>query len=280
MFLDAAQSPKHNNLLIVSWFSPTIEVENCYVLCQLLNVINYLVMDIGHFAFNTENGGIFFLGDVNMHEKNLNSQQLMASLKRIIHHGTTCFKYLLEMVNCSQAELESIVYEMVQRISEEKNKQIDTEKGRIIMRQIRECFEEYENGSPMKTNNEEQGEASGCEDLYCIVTMNDCSGLVRASLRQSVGLIRLSMFFKENISETLLPGFYAVMNKINLQIGGACLIKIQRERKCECRSAYLLSDQPFNKAEFKGVLEKFLKVGMVQYSLYKKFMANSEKVFI
>jgi hypothetical protein len=120
MFLEVGRPPTGTELYFVAWFSLTIDGISRSSICQLINVINDLVMDIGHFALNSKDGGIYFLGGIDICDGDFNPKQVSASLKRFIYYGTNCFAYLLRMVapdSWSQGGIEKIVDEMLKQFS-------------------------------------------------------------------------------------------------------------------------------------------------------------------
>jgi hypothetical protein len=155
---------------------------------------------------------------------------------------------------------------------------MDIRSARIVLKVIQECFKEYDHTFPRESNKEHQVESSDCLTMRAYVTRDDYLAYMVTSLWLDSEVIQLSMFFHDEVPEAILPGFLELISDINMQTGGYYWTKTQRQRKVEFRTAFLLSEGQLNKAQFKAVLEKFLKMGLWQYSNFRKLMVNSREL--
>ena len=120
MAIEVAYGPIASELIIAARFSLVAQVHDYTGFYSRINVINDLVMDIGHFAINMKEGTITFMSGLDRYGDGFNAKQVVSSLKRFIYHGREGFKYLLRISapeNLSQEATKEIIAEMVGRLS-------------------------------------------------------------------------------------------------------------------------------------------------------------------
>jgi hypothetical protein len=108
MILDVICRPNDTQLEIKAEFSKAFDVENYAVSYMAINYINGELMDLGHFAVDTRDGGMLFRASVDISDKSSRLRQLTISLKRFINQGMHRFNALMKMANTDQCPLKEL----------------------------------------------------------------------------------------------------------------------------------------------------------------------------
>ena len=107
LFINLNFQPTTNLLNIKVCSSRLFDSECLLVACQILNLLNAQLMDIGHFSVNRSNGDAMLQTSVNLSSQKYDREQILATIKRIIKCGYKNFKSLQPMAEDERCSLEA-----------------------------------------------------------------------------------------------------------------------------------------------------------------------------
>ena len=123
MFLEVACRPTDTNVDIKAGFSVAFTPNDDFGFCQIMNLINGQLMDIGHFAVNLSTGEIFLQTSLDISDKDSSQKQLIYTLVRLITQASSCFNMLLRVGNtdkCPLTALKAAITEMLEKPTRER----------------------------------------------------------------------------------------------------------------------------------------------------------------
>jgi hypothetical protein len=97
-----------SNLLNIKVSSPGLFDTECILAgCQITNLLNAQLMDIGHFSVNRDNGDVILQTSVNLSSQNYNRKQILSTIKRIMIQGYQNFRALHPMAEEDRCPLDA-----------------------------------------------------------------------------------------------------------------------------------------------------------------------------
>jgi hypothetical protein len=116
MFLEVVCRPNDTNVNIKAGFSVAFTFNDDFGFCQIMNLINGQLMDIGHFAVNLSTGEIFLQTGLDISDKDSSQKQLIYTLVRLITQASSCFNMLLRVGNTDQCPLMALKAEITEML--------------------------------------------------------------------------------------------------------------------------------------------------------------------